>query len=388
MTSILQHQAALIQYAYIRDNTETLMTQNTLLFSGILALCFSCSAQSDQGTLNDPIVARGDTVSATHDSILVVFQDSRDHFWFGSNGAGVYRYDGKALVRFSTKDGLCHDQVREIKEDRSGNVYINTRNGISKFDGKTFATLRVSEDPSDNQWQSQPGDLWFKGRQEENGPYRYDGKTLSHPQFPKHYLEDDFYARLPNAPYNPYEVYTVYTDSKGMIWFGTSTFGVCRYDGSSLSWMYEKELTQIGDEGSFGIRSILEDRKGTFWFCNTHYRYDVYPKDTAARMEHETRMFAYDRGPGMRLPKDRSEDKPIYFMSIVEDNSGDLWMATYGEGIWRYDGKRLTNYRIKDGDAAVTVFAIYKDKQGDLWLATHTAGAYKFNGKTFEQFRF
>jgi hypothetical protein len=62
-------------------------------------------------------------------------------------------------------------------------------------------------------------------------------------------------------------------------------------------------------------------------------------------------------------------------------------MATYGVGVWRYDGEKVTHYPVKDGAKAITVFAIYKDNRGDLWLGTHEAGAYKFNGKSFEKFK-
>ncbi|MEJ7625887.1 MAG: two-component regulator propeller domain-containing protein [Ferruginibacter sp.] len=87
---------------------------------------------------------------------------------------------------------------------------------------------------SGNEWKLQPDDLWFKGNQNENGVYRYDGKSLHHLKFPKHYLSDDYYARFPNNAWSPYEVYTIYKDSKGNMWFGTSNFGICRYDGKII----------------------------------------------------------------------------------------------------------------------------------------------------------
>jgi len=46
----------------------------------------------------------------------------------------------------------------------------------------------------------------------------------------------------------------------------------------------------------------------------------------------------------------------VYFLSITEDNKGELWMVTYGSGIWRYDGKTTTHYPIKDGEKVITLF--------------------------------
>ncbi|MBK9023934.1 MAG: hypothetical protein IPL69_08160 [Saprospiraceae bacterium] len=61
-------------------------------------------------------------------------------------------------------------------------------------------------------------------------------------------------------------------------------------------------------------------------------------------------------------------------------------MATYENGVWKYNGKELIHYPIKDGETNVYLFTIYKDKQGVLWLGTHNAGVYKFNGSSFEKF--
>ena len=62
-------------------------------------------------------------------------------------------------------------------------------------------------------------------------------------------------------------------------------------------------------------------------------------------------------------------------------------MATYGQGVWRYDGKDLTHYPVKDDGQDISLFSIHKDNQGVMWLGTQTSGVYKFNGETFEKFK-
>jgi hypothetical protein len=92
-------------------------------------------------------------------------------------------------------------------------------------------------------------------------------------EFPKHYLHDEIYPRVVNSFFSPYEVYSIYKDRKGAIWFGTSVFGACRFDGKTVKWMYEDDLTYVPNGGTFGIRSIFEDKEGSFWFCNTWHKY-------------------------------------------------------------------------------------------------------------------
>ena len=357
-----------------------------LLFCSILITYTSCNAQSvNPSNKSISTTTLDDTVSTLSNSILIVFQAANGDYWFGSDTDGAYRHDGKSIIHYATKDGLSGDRIRSIQEDKQGNIYLATLGGISKYDGNTFTTLTPikSSYPNDN-WKLQPDDLWFcmPGKNGDKGPYRYDGKNLYQLEFPKHHMADEYFAKTPEYAWSPYEVYYIYKDRKGIMWFGTSSFGVCRYDGKSLSWLYEEHLTLIEGGGSFGIRSILEDKEGKFWFCNTSYRYNILPDSLTEQDKH---LINYNREPGIdNLPTSDGKNM-AYFMSAINDNNGDIWMATYSQGVWRYDGKNITHYPVKDGTKDVTVFSIYKDKNGDLWLGTHEAGAYKFNGKTFEQ---
>ena len=197
-------------------------------------------------------------------------------------------------------------------------------------------------------------------------------------------MEDEFYKVNGIHPWSPYEPYFIYKDSHGSIWFGTSGFGICRYDGKLFSWMYEKHLTLIEGGGSFGIRSILEDKEGKFWFCNSSYRFNILP---TSLIEQDKILLDYKREKRVDNLKAPGGKDMIYFMSIVEDDKGDLWMPIYEQGVWRYDGKIVTHYSVKDGSKNLTPFSMYKDKQGDLWLGTNEAGAYRFNGDTFEKFK-
>lgn len=361
---------------------------NTFILFSILAIFSSCNGQNaaDATSGNNReysfAITTGDTVSELDKSIWFIFQDKNNHYWFASNGKGLYRHDGKILTHFTTGHGLLNDSIRGIQEDKTGNIFITSLGGIQKFDGRKFTTLPAV---SVSEWKNNPDDLWFYvlGKAGEDGPYRYDGKTLYHLKFPKHRLEDQYYRDNPNRPWSPYEVYSIYKDSKGNIWFGTSNFGICRFDGRSLSWMYEEHLTLIEGGGSFGIRSIIEDKEGKFWFCNTSYRYNISPEESGGQ---DKTLINYKREKGIDNFKTLEGKDMIYFMSAVEDNNGDMWMATYSQGVWKYDGKDITRFPVKKGAEDITLFSIYKDKQGDLWLGTHEAGAYKFNGKSFEKF--
>ena len=313
--------------------------------------------------------------------VMVIFQDSNQHYWFGGGQEGVYRYDGKDLVLFSNRDGLCSHSIVGIQEDGKGNIYFDTTEGISKFDGRSFQTLQpVKSQSSSNGWRLKPSDLWFRMGWDKNGPYRYDGEVLYELEFSPVERAAEFHAKFPNADWSPYGIYTLYQDSKGVVWFGTAALGVCRYDGESISWLYEQHLTQTPNGGDFGIRSIIEDKDGVFWFCNSQFRYEVSSEVT------ENAQVKYQRKAGVGVTKINGEVEFPYFMSVASDENGNLWMATYDDGVWRYDGEKLVHYPVKVGNRNVLLFSIYKDQQGTLWLGTHNRGVFKFNGTEFEPF--
>ena len=182
----------------------------------------------------------------------------------------------------------------------------------------------------------------------------------------------------PNLP-NPFEIYSIYKDRKGNIWFGTNPVGVCRYDGKSFEWITEEDVTEFRNEGANGVRSITEDKNGDFWF-NTEYRYSVYDSTTLKSNKFYTR---HESIGGLDGKKNSNLDE---YLSTVKDNNNNLWFVTYLDGVWKYDGTKITHYAVQDKSKQITLFSIYKDNKGDLWLGTHENGAYKFNGITFEKF--
>jgi ligand-binding sensor domain-containing protein len=360
------------------------MRLQTYMLLIVLTILTSCQGQSTStNTKSDnskELIVAGDTVNELSNQLWYVFQDKKNNYWFGSNGEGLYRYDGKTIVQFTKKDGLANDTIRQIQEDKSGNIFISTFGGINKFDGQAFTTLQPI---NSKEWKLDPNDLWFYilGKKNE-GVYRYDGNHLYHLEFPKHYLHDEIYPRVVNSFFSPYEVYSIYKDRKGAIWFGTSVFGACRFDGETVKWMYEDDLTYVPNGGTFGIRSIFEDKEGRFWFCNTWHRYifDFDKTSTSNRLQYQKIA-----GIGNATIFDGADY--IYYSYIVEDENGDIWLTTWDKGVYQFDGENLTNYAVKDGTSDVHLVSMYKDNQGDLWLGTLENGAFKFNGNTFEKFR-
>ena len=324
------------------------------------------------------------SVSAMESSIKIdknirsIFQDKKGNYWFGTNSAGVYRYDGKTLIQFLEKDGLYNNQVLNIQEDEMGNIWFGTGMfGVSKFDGKTFTTYTdkahlILNKLSEEDLKIKSNDLWFYAGA---GAFHYNNKSCS-------YLPLDISTLKPTksktSPFqlSRFAVYSILKDKKGNVWFGTQAEGVCRYDGKNFTWFTEKGLK------SSAVLGLFEDTKGNIWFGNNGeglYRYDGKSLTN----------FTEEKGLSNKEFKISGKSSPgtlarIY--AINEDDQGNLWIGTIDAGVWKYDGSKLFNYTTKDGLTSNATNTIYKDKKGELWFGTDENGVCKFNGSFFTRF--
>ncbi len=313
--------------------------------------------------------------TTTKGNIYCILQDKKGNYWMGTNGFGVYRYDGHSLIRFTDKEGLSNNQVHSIQEDSAGNLWFRTGYGISIYNGKSFTsyirnkTLPAKFTPA-RQFQNSPTDIWIEG---EGGMYRHHEGKFSYFSLPYCPIETKKAAIIPGS-INEYTVYYTYKDRNGGLWFGTQTMGVCHYNGKTFEW-----FTAEGLSGP-AVRSIYEDRNGNMWFGNNGNGLLKWDGKTLINITDAVglRNEAFVKGHGLR-------DMPgtlARVWAINEDSAGDLWIGTIDAGVWRYNGKFFTNYTQKDGLTSLVINTIYKDHGGRLLFGTDT-GVFRFDGISF-----
>ncbi|MBT8229926.1 MAG: hypothetical protein KJO50_06665, partial [Bacteroidia bacterium] len=232
-------------------------------------------------------------------------------------------------------------------------------------------------------WKLETGDLWFRMGWNNDGPFRYDGDKLYALKFPPIPRADSFYMKFPNASWSPYDLYSLYRDHHGHIWFGTSALGVCRYDGNSLAWFYQADLSKANNGGDFGFRSMIEDDKGNYWINNSRYQFRFksgYKEDNG---EHK---LIYEKEEGVGFKKEDNKLFFPFFMSMVQDDKGFIWGASYNDGVWCFDGNSLKHYPVRINGKMVDLFSMYKDNHGVIWVVSHKEGLFRLKGNDFIKF--
>lgn len=206
-------------------------------------------------------------------------------------------------------------------------------------------------------------------------------------------------------------VRTMYQDEKGNYWFGTNGNGIIRYDGQTL------ETISIDQRHKWAsVREIVEDKLGNVWFGTSSglVKYDgekftVYSTE-AGLQDEEIWGLTIDAGGRIWvgtiggvshfdgkmfkpfLLPDTMVEKPHHMLSdklvkkFIEDKNGNMWFATDGNGIFKYNKGKFTHLTDKNGLTDNNVSDILEDKQGNIWIGTYYGGISKFDGKTYTNF--
>lgn len=143
----------------------------------------------------------------SHHRVYSLLLDSKGNLWFGTLGAGVYKYDGTRFTNWSSNNGLLNDVVMDIAEDAKGNIWFATNKGASRFNGTTFINLDSTNGIKGAVYaltEDQQGVMWIGG---EDGLFQASQETLS----------GNAKARELISSYN-----TSYANVRDLHWTGTS----------------------------------------------------------------------------------------------------------------------------------------------------------------------
>lgn len=116
------------------------------------------------------------------------------------------------------------------------------------------------------------------------------------------------------------------------------------------------------------VRKMYQDQNGNFWFGtngNGIIRYDKHSLE------------------GFDITEDFNSSAGAV-RAIVEDQVGNIWFGT-SSGLIKFDGEKFTVFSEKEGLSSDEVWGLIIDKNGLIWLGT-AGGIYQFDGENFKIF--
>ncbi|WP_020538136.1 ligand-binding sensor domain-containing protein [Lewinella cohaerens] len=132
----------------------------------------------------------------------------------------------------------------------------------------------------------------------------------------------------------------------GSLWVGASA-GCWKYDGENTL-----PVPLNGVFNTLDISAVYEDAEGKKW------------------MGYSTGQVAYEDELGQFLPWEIEEGWPqARITAMQKDSLGQLWIATYGEGVYCYRKGRLYQFGKEEGLVSEDIYDLVIDQAGLVWAA-------------------
>jgi ligand-binding sensor domain-containing protein len=273
-------------------------------------------------------------------TINAVFADADETIWIGTYGDGLYSFKDGKLTQYTEKEGLLSNSVWSLAGDEKGNLWIGTRDGISRFDRRSFINYETSESGAGQTIFSvltnrSPNILFGTG---SGGVLSFDGDKFSTTG------EKD---GLPSDNVN-----SLFQDREGNIWAGTL---------GGLARLFEppiETLTQADGLRGGIVSAIYEEKPGRIWIGTNEG------------------LNLFENGKFADAPLIKAVGRtPVY--SILDDGAGSLLIGTKGKGLFQLKKNRITQLSTANGLPNDVIFTLLKGKQGDLWIGTYGGGLVK-----------
>lgn len=254
--------------------------------------------------------------------VLSLYVAPNGTVWQGVPEHGLVRRDSSGTItgHFRHQGGsptsLANDNVRAIRQDRDGHLWVGTEAGLD---------VLVA---ADGQF------VHYRHRDGEPGS-----------------LSDSY-------------IMSLYQDTHGLLWVGTSVGGVDRWNprswnfgGHHPQWLENRLVTAFADAG--GGRVWIASRGGGV------VRFDPHSG------QHETLDQIVGRASALDDPR---------VTSLALDSSGTLWIGTMTAGLRSLSrDDQLTPYPVAAGSdrglSAPAIMSLYAARDGHIWIGTHGGGA-------------
>ena len=314
--------------------------------------------------------------------VVSIAADDKGDIWCGANSDGVLRFDGTSWKTYLTDDIKGINEQTFMAADNDGNIWFDTGNGLSCFDGKNWKMVNPDIVDVTSFAQDAQGNLWcWSGEQ----LYCYNGTSWN----------------IVTPPFGIFGSFnSVVEDNTGGIWVSTDNI-VAQFDGTSWTTFNVGNIFGVSPMGTL-INSIMVDNQNTIWVATADgivhldgTTWKIYTtadgladNDIAGLYQDKSgKIWAYGYSTGLYLFNGTTwqsflqEDR---VSGITQDRNGNLWLAT-DHGVIKYDGSNFQSLTVADGLLSNSINSIIVDNNNDVWCGTGKGINY-FNGQAWQSF--
>ncbi len=321
----------------------------------------------------------------------------------GENVAqGPYLY----FEKLTTNNGLSHDKINCIIQDRRGFMWFGTDDGLNRYDGHNVEIFRhepgnsssISGNIITDLVEDADGVLWIATA--DGGLTRYNHRLAPQQQFKQ-------YKHLPgdstSIPVNI--INTMLMDPQGYLWLGTSGHSVLRFDRKT------ETFVEPIQRGTRTVLDIILGTDGLLWVgrvggsllkinpANLSYQMDErYINNLYGNLPHSTvtALFndkdkniwfgSWDRvlyrlNDGKQEQIFQQNNSPYSFLNdeigcFAQDREGRIWMGGKYSGLHIYDKNNGNFYNYSHNPSmegtisSNSINCLFKCRNGIIWVGT------------------
>lgn len=318
------------------------------------------------------------------DAVNAVLPGRNGDLWIGTDGAGVIHQTETDAVNISAAAGHENERIRTMVMDHAGTLWIATQHGVQRYAGGRLQTLPdvgiIGGDLTCLFADDLHGGMYFVT---SSGMFDWRDGVVRRVTLPG-------VADLPTAVYRdtghklwigtmhgllevtgavsdhelktiqrisiPTQVTILTSDGQHDLWVGTKHSGLWRFnaDGAS-SWSTKDGLADDT------IRTLHVDDEDNLWIGGL-----------------SGGLARWRRAPF--APLTQAGFDPGYSAVTFADSRGDLWLGTWGRGLFRVHAGTVSAVTLPGMAISTGIRTMTEDARHRLWVGTWFDGLYCFDG--------
>jgi PAS domain S-box-containing protein len=304
--------------------------------------------------------------------------------WFTLNAAQALdpskRLTQYAHTAWRIQDGFFPNTPFWISQTKDGYLWVAGLSGALRFDGVRFTpwSAPIASMPLLHPLSIRAGEFWITSR---------DG--LDH-------VKDDVVISHHDLP----GIDAIYEDSDESVWalfYLNPDRLLCQVTDTKIRCFGRADGITIHEPSSF-----IPDGKGGFWIGGDtsllHWKMGAIPEVSSPQhlqsnvgqigihsllMDSDGSLLVgiMAAGPGLGLERFRDgvftpvvlpnfDGSKLIVNKIIEDSDKNLWIATFGNGVYRIHGQTVDHFGRTDGLSSDAVHDLYEGADGIVWAAT------------------
>ena len=303
-------------------------------------------------------------------------EDENGYLWMGTYGGGLARFDGQDFKVYTTLDGLLSNIINQVTMDSRQNLWIVHPRGITRYDGVEFKKFQA------------PGELSELKMIKRAYVFQDTVFITSAPGLLGKIYKDSVYYW--NKEYAKGKlIHRVHQVKNGQLCFflndGTIVLKSATGDQVVETLPETSQAYSVynhGEDMRMWIRSAIDHSFQTYSLNITTKKVEPIESDVnqPVLFFDETTKTYWIRDDEVLLAVNEDQSsrevilKDVMTNQVLPDSEGNVWIATNGNGLYKYSHQDFTKC---SSENMRWVMSIFKDRNQATWIGTMGRGLWK-----------